>query len=529
MPRTVPDTLVPHLAAHSQTLCWLLKIAPKIAPSFGMTSLDVDLGYDDGTGVLTYAAATGFDPFDVQTANDLSVNNSQANTIAGAVYNVGMTLDGIARGDYDDAEFALYLIDYEHLADGHAVILTGRVGQVTVVNDAQCQIELRSLTDILKQSNLIGLTSITDRAMLGDDHNKVTLRWYDGTVGTVGAESDRVFSSDVAPGSSEGSDGGVLIPFPTPNDGWTVLNGSLTQNYFDGRYYQVSASSHNPSMERVASLPAGVQAGDRIKATAYIEGDAAGGARTIEMFVSFPGFDDTGAATTSPAAPNLTSWDQITCTGTVPSGATQVKVSVAFAADGGNGGLNIRDVQLRDLDYAAAGTGSVTVLGVPFFTGDGTATTAQLLDTAGDVITSGFTVQSIEVDGTPLDGADYTVSETGLVTFTTAPTGAVTWSGTLETQASGYFAPGVVHWDSGWNAGLEREVESYDAGTGTITLAIPAPFAIRTGDQFRIRRDYDGSMTQAINDFDCLLNFRGEPWLPRGNAIDLQAPTPRQS
>lgn len=493
-----------------------------------MTSLDVDIDYDDGTGVLTYASATGIDPFDVQSASDLSVNNSQANTIAGAVYNVGMTLDGVIRGDYDDASFALYLIDYAHPEDGHAVILTGRVGQVTVVNDSQCQIELRSLTDILKQNNLIGLTSITDRAMLGDDHNKVTLRWYEGTAGTIGAESDRVFASDVAPGSSEGADGGAVIPFAHPNSGWSVLNGSVTQNFFDGHYYQVSASSHNPSMERVVSLPSGVQAGDQIKAIAYIEGISNGGSRTIEMFVSFPGFGNTGAATTTPVPPNLTSWDPITCTGIVPSGATQVKISVAFATDGGNGGLNIRDIQIRDLDYTAAGTGSVTVLGVPFFTGDGTAITAQLLDTSGDTITTGFTVQSVEVDGTTLASTDYSVSGTGLVTFTTAPASgaAVTWSGTLATRASGYYAPGVVHWDSGWNVGLEREVESYDATTGTITLAIPCPFAIRTGDLFRIRRDYNGSLDEARDTFDCLLNMRAEPWLPRGNAIDLQAPTP---
>src|SRR6185437_4857938 len=104
----------------------------------------------------------------------------------------------------------------------------------------------------------------------------------------------------------------------------------------------------------------------------------------------------------------------------------------------------------------------------------------------------------------------------------------VTWSVTLATRASGYFAPGVVRWNSGWNVGLEREVESYDAATGTVTLAIPAPFAIRTGDEFSIRRDYDGSLTQA-QDLGCVLNMRAEPWLPRGNAIDLQSPTPRQS
>ena len=529
MPRTVPSALATDLLKGVTTLCFLLKVAPAQAATFGMASLDVDVDYDDGDGTVTYQAANGFDAFDVDAKNDLTVNNSQADSLVSQVYNVGMTQDGVTRGDYDDAEFALYLVNYEALSHGHVVMQSGRIGQVRMVNDALCQIELRSLVDVLKQNNMIGLTSITDRAMLGDDHNKLPLYWYAGTVGTVGAESDRVFSSDVTPGSSEGSDGGTIIPTTSVNSGWTILNGSVTQNFFDGHYYQVSASSGNPSMERVFDLPGGVQTGDSIKAIAWIEGISNGGTRTIEMFVSFPGFGNTGAATTSPVAPNLTSWDQITCTGTVPSGATQVKVAVAFATSGGNGGLNFRDLQLRDLDYTAAGTGYVNVLGVPFFTGDGTTTTAQLMDSSGDTITSGFTVQSVELDGTAMSGSDYSVSGSGLVTWVTAPASAaaLTWSGTVETRASGYFVPGVVHWDSGWNVGLEREVETYDAGTGTVTLAIPCPFAVQAGDTFRIRQDYDQSLDSA-KALDDVQNFRGEPWTPRANGTDLMSPTPSQ-
>lgn len=223
-----------------------------------MTTLDADIDYDDGAGSLTYKSATGFDAFDVDGKNDLSVDNSQADSLLSDTYNVGMTSDGVQRGDYDDASFVVYLINYMAPSHGHVIIQSGRIGQVKMLNDAKCEIELRSLVDILKQNNLIGLTSITDRAMLGDDHNKLPLHWYDGTVGVPGAESDRVFSSDVAPGSSEGSDGGAILPVPNPNSGWDVLNGSVTQNYFDGHYYQVSASSHNPSMERVFNLPSGV-------------------------------------------------------------------------------------------------------------------------------------------------------------------------------------------------------------------------------------------------------------------------------
>jgi len=380
MPRYIPPLLAADLKAGVTTLCYLLKVSPKLAATFGMTTLDVDVAYDDGNGAVTYQAANGYDAFDVDAKNDLTVNNSQADALMAPVYNVGMTADGVTRGDYDNADFVVYLVNYAALGHGAVIIQSGRIGQVTMVNDALCQIELRSLTDILKQNNLIGLTSITDRAMLGDDHNKLPLHWYPSSVATVGAEPDRIFTCATAPGSS----------------------------------------------------------------------DAPGGS-----------------------------------------------------------------------------TGAVS--GVPLGQGDGTHTTAQLKDAAGNLITSGFAVTAVKVNGTALAGTDYSISGTGLITFTTAPaSGAqLTWDGTLTLRPDGYFAPGVVHWDSGQHIGMEREVEAYDAATGTVTLAIPCPFAIQPGDTFRIRRDYDQSWAMATDELANGNNFRGEPYLPRGNASDIQAPTPK--
>lgn len=382
MPRTVPPLLAADLQTGVTTLCQLLRVAPKQAATFGMTTLDADVTYDDGNGAVLYQAANGYDAFDVDAKNDLTVNNSQADALLSPVYNVGMTADGIARGDYDDASFVVYLVNYAALSHGAVILQSGRIGQVKMLNDMTCQIELRSLVDVLKQNNLIGLTSITDRAMLGDDHNKLSLYWYASSVATVGTETDRIFTCANAPGSS----------------------------------------------------------------------DAPGGT-----------------------------------------------------------------------------TGAVS--GVPLGQGNGTSTTAQLKDTAGNLITSGFTVTAVKLNGTALAGPDYSVSGTGLITFTTAPaSGAqITWDGTLTLRPDGYFAPGVVHFDTGANAGIEREVESYVAATGTVTLAIPVPFAVQAGDTFRIRRDYDQSWAMATGELNNGNNFRGEPYLPRGNATDIQAPTPQST
>lgn len=42
------------MKAHGTTLCYLLKVTPKQAATFGMTTLNIDVPYDDGTGSLTY-------------------------------------------------------------------------------------------------------------------------------------------------------------------------------------------------------------------------------------------------------------------------------------------------------------------------------------------------------------------------------------------------------------------------------------------------------------------------------------------
>jgi hypothetical protein len=532
MPRYIPPLLAADLKTRVTTLCCLLKVSPKLAATFGMCSTNANVTYDDGAGPVTYLAASGFDPSDIDARNDLSVNNSQANALLAPVYNVGMTQDGVTRGDYDDADFVLYLINYMAPDHGHVILQSGRIGQVKLLNGALCQIELRSLTDILKQNNMIGLTSITDRAMLGDDHNKLPLHWYAGTVASVGAESDRVFASAVTPGSGSVVGGGLRLPMPggdlgQPGD-WVIDGGGMYGVTDDPRYVYLECNDHETTAHRDIPIPSQVADGDNLTLSWLTQG-VPGAGRTIQVWMEFPG---TGAANVTNGPELITGdWVQHSVSAPKPAGATTMRITVQFEPQGSKDGMNLRGFNFTDDDYVAGGTSDVSVLGVPFFQGDGTTTTAQLLDTSGNEITSGFDVQTITVDGTALDPADWSISASGLVTFTTPPaSGAqVDWSGTLTAQPSGYFSPGVVHWDSGWNIGLEREVESYDATTGTVTLAIPCPFAIRVGDAFRIRRDYDQSWAMAIGELKNGNNFRGEPYLPRGNATDIQAPTPKSA
>ena len=202
MPRAISPELAAHLKGSSITVCYLLKIMPKRAgvPVFGLTTLDDDRTYNDGTGLLTYRAKRGYTAFDVDTKADLSVDNSEASGLLAEYPADGVTAEGIARGDYDGARFVQYLVNYEDLSMGHVILNAGQVGQIKMIDDLTCHIELRSLTQILKQNSIIEVTSITCRAKFGDERCKMPLDWYVGTVDTVGAESDRTFTIDATQG-----------------------------------------------------------------------------------------------------------------------------------------------------------------------------------------------------------------------------------------------------------------------------------------------------------------------------------------
>lgn len=376
--RVIPAPLASDLAKNATTVCYLLKVMPVRSgvQVFGITTLDSDVIYDDGTGPLTYRAKTGYTAFDVTTSADMNVDNSEAESLMATYPADGMTIEGINRGDYDSSRFIQYLVNYTALDHGHAIINGGQVGQVTRVDNLTCKLEMRSLTQILKQDSIIEKTSITCRAAFGDARCKMPLRWYASSVNTVGAEGDRVFTLVDAPG-----------------------------------------------------------------------------------------------------------------TGSPPGGTTG------------------------------------TVTGVPFGQGDGTRVAFQLLDTAGEPLTSGYSVSAIKINGATTTA--YTISGTGLVTFTSAPATAaqLTWDGTVNLFPNGFFVPGVVRWKTGNNAGAENEIESYDATTGTVILAIPTNDTIQPADEFDIRRDCDYSKAMCKDVYNNLPNMRAEPELPRADGADLQSPT----
>lgn len=92
-------------------------------------------------------------------------------------------------------------------------------------------------------------------------------------------------------------------------------------------------------------------------------------------------------------------------------------------------------------------------------------------------------------------------------------------------QGTDYFAPGLIEWVTGANAGRFIEVESFTSG-GVISLMFMLRHAVQEDDIFNIRRDCTREW-EGNNSCDTFNNrqwYRGEPFTPVADAIGLTVP-----
>jgi uncharacterized phage protein (TIGR02218 family) len=100
-----------------------------------------------------------------------------------------------------------------------------------------------------------------------------------------------------------------------------------------------------------------------------------------------------------------------------------------------------------------------------------------------------------------------------------------TFTASSLAQAAAYFAPGMLTWTTGPNAGLSFEIETFATG-GVITLAFPMPYLPVAGHQFTIRRECsrEWSGHNSCQTFANRANFRGEPKMRPADAAATQIP-----
>lgn len=202
--RTIDVALVEHLGESATTTCRCLKITPVGVAPFGITTLDRDVIFDDGSGPMVYRARRGYTASQQVASADLSVDNSEAEALLAEYPLDGVTLEMIRRGVLDDARFIEYLINYLAEDTGKAILGSGTIGELRADKNLRVFIERRSLTQTLKQRSIIELGSVNCRAAFGDERCKypIDTLWSSGVVADVGFEADRTFSFDASPSSS---------------------------------------------------------------------------------------------------------------------------------------------------------------------------------------------------------------------------------------------------------------------------------------------------------------------------------------
>jgi uncharacterized phage protein (TIGR02218 family) len=81
----------------------------------------------------------------------------------------------------------------------------------------------------------------------------------------------------------------------------------------------------------------------------------------------------------------------------------------------------------------------------------------------------------------------------------------------------GWFAAGVLTWESGSNAGRSIEVKAWTQAIGEIELFLPIGCAIEPGDPFRFHPGCDKRLDTCID----VLKFCAEPYEPGQDSLLL--------
>lgn len=206
MTRAIPISLQSNLDQPVQhnTIC--VRIRMKSGQVIGFTAWDRPITYDhmDGYGPTTYSASQGIDASTLSSNIDYGVANAEGRILTRTDF-TGLTLEMVEAGALDDAEWDMFMLDWRDPADGSAALIdAGDIGEVRTENGLVIIPELLSYFMRLMQS-IGSVFQRQCRAIFGTPSDSQTgcgvdaeALWVDGEVVSVGAESDREFTGDVA-------------------------------------------------------------------------------------------------------------------------------------------------------------------------------------------------------------------------------------------------------------------------------------------------------------------------------------------
>jgi uncharacterized phage protein (TIGR02218 family) len=128
------------------------------------------------------------------------------------------------------------------------------------------------------------------------------------------------------------------------------------------------------------------------------------------------------------------------------------------------------------------------------------------------------TLGSLTTDGTAVFETMNAWSRSGIVVDVTDRASFTAAIDELR-AVDGWFAGGVLTWESGSNAGRSIEVKAWTQATGQLDLFLPMGYAIASGYLFRLHPGCDQRLDTCIDRFTNVLNFRGEPYVPGADSL----------
>lgn len=274
--RSASANLLSHMAGGVTTLSYLWVITRTDDEVFYFTDADEDIVY----GGNTYKSANSGEMSSIDQKSDLGVDNFDYNVI---LSDDDIDKDDVIGGLFDFADVKVYIINRESVADGVMKIISGKLGEVRILDDYKAEIEFRSLTQLLSQG--IGRTYTHEcDADLGDDRCGVDLEssahpeWtVDGTVTDV---TDNQTFEDSGRGEADDYFNYGLITWTGGNNNGLVMEIKDFTNDSDQQGEFVLASP----------MPFTVQAGDTYTATIGCDKQKSTCKDTFDNLVNFRGF-----------------------------------------------------------------------------------------------------------------------------------------------------------------------------------------------------------------------------------------------
>ena len=216
--RTIASALATHIAGEVTKLatCWKVTLTNATVKAF--TDHDANLVVD----AVTYLAASGYTPSDVDTAAALNVDSLE---VIGFISSPSITEADLLAGLWDYARVEVFQVNWASVTDGKIWQRVGHLGEVTL-NRGQFHAELRGLMQAYT-ATVVELTSPTCRANLGDTRCAKALGAFTvtGTVTSISADNATVGDTSRA---EAGPTGGIAISSITKaNPGMVTLASKL--------------------------------------------------------------------------------------------------------------------------------------------------------------------------------------------------------------------------------------------------------------------------------------------------------------